>query len=89
MVAPNPSPFTHTGTCTYVVGRGIVAVVDPGPDDPAHVAALIAATEGERIAHSLVTHTHRDHSPAARRLAAATGAEIVGCAPHRPRHPGA
>ena len=84
LVAPNPSPFTFTGTCSYIVGRGAVAVIDPGPDDPAHRAALLAATQSERIAHILVTHTHRDHSPGARALSAATGAPILGCAPHSP-----
>jgi glyoxylase-like metal-dependent hydrolase (beta-lactamase superfamily II) len=82
IVAPNPGPFTFTGTCTYVVGEGEVAVIDPGPDDPGHVAALIAALKAEKIATVFVTHTHRDHSPAARRLQAETGAEIVGCGPH-------
>ena len=84
LVAPNPSPFTFTGTCSYVVGHGAVAVIDPGPDDSAHRAALLAATAGARIAHILVTHTHRDHSPGARALSEATGARIVGCAPHVP-----
>ncbi|GGH12346.1 MBL fold metallo-hydrolase [Alsobacter metallidurans] len=82
MVAPNGGPFTFTGTCTYVVGHGAVAVIDPGPDDPAHIAALQAALAGERVAQIVVTHTHRDHSPGARLLAAATGAPIVGCGPH-------
>ena len=81
LLADNPSPFTFTGTQTYVVGSGEVAVIDPGPDDPAHVAALIAALAEERVANILVTHTHRDHSPASRPLAAATGARILGCAP--------
>ena len=80
LLAPNPSAFTFTGTQTYIVGTGEVAVIDPGPDSAAHVAALLAALEGERIAAILCTHTHRDHSPAARALKAATGAEIVGCA---------
>ena len=84
MVAPNPGPFTFTGTCVYVVGEGDVAVIDPGPDDPAHVAALLAALSGEKITKILATHTHRDHSPAARRLQEATGAEIIGCAPYFP-----
>jgi glyoxylase-like metal-dependent hydrolase (beta-lactamase superfamily II) len=84
MIAPNPGPFTFTGTCTYVVGEGRVAVIDPGPDDPAHVAALVAALAGETVSHIVVTHTHRDHSPAARHLQAATGAPIVGCARHVP-----
>ena len=81
LLAPNPSPFTYTGTQTYIVGRGDVAVIDPGPDIPAHVEALLAALEGERVAAIVCTHTHRDHSPASRPLAAATGAPIVGCAP--------
>ena len=84
MVRPNPSPFTFRGTNTYVVGHGAVAVIDPGPDEPGAVETLLAALGGERVSHILVTHTHRDHSPAARPLAAATGAEIIGCAPHRP-----
>jgi glyoxylase-like metal-dependent hydrolase (beta-lactamase superfamily II) len=81
ILAPNPSPFTYTGTQTYVVGAGEVAVIDPGPDLPEHVEALVAAVEGERVAAILCTHTHRDHSPASRPLQAATGAPIVGCAP--------
>lgn len=83
LVAPNPGPFTFTGTCTYLVGHGDVAVIDPGPDDAAHLAALSQALSGETVHAILVTHTHRDHSPAARRLAAATGAPILGCGPHR------
>jgi glyoxylase-like metal-dependent hydrolase (beta-lactamase superfamily II) len=82
VVASNGGPYTFTGTCSYIVGRGEVAVIDPGPDDPAHVAALLEAMEGERLAQIVVTHTHRDHSPAARALGDATGAPIVGCAPH-------
>lgn len=81
LLAPNPSPFTYTGTQTYIVGEGEVAVIDPGPDLPGHVEALTAALDGERVAAILCTHTHRDHSPASRPLAAATGAPIVGCAP--------
>ncbi|HWH17900.1 MAG TPA: MBL fold metallo-hydrolase [Allosphingosinicella sp.] len=81
LLAPNPSPFTFTGTQTYLVGRGEVAVIDPGPDLPEHVEALLAATEGERIAAIICTHTHRDHSPASRPLQEATGAPIIGCAP--------
>jgi glyoxylase-like metal-dependent hydrolase (beta-lactamase superfamily II) len=84
IVAPNPGPFTFTGTCTYVIGEGDVAVVDPGPDLPAHVGALLDGLEGEKIAAIFVTHTHRDHSPAARLLQQATGAEIIGCPPHFP-----
>ncbi|WP_442681522.1 MBL fold metallo-hydrolase [Sphingomonas sp. ASY06-1R] len=81
LLAPNPSAFTHTGTETYIVGRGEVAVIDPGPDLPEHVAAILAATAGERITAILCTHTHRDHSPASRPLQAMTGAPIIGCAP--------
>ncbi|MEO6635827.1 MAG: MBL fold metallo-hydrolase, partial [Devosia sp.] len=81
VLAPNPSPFTYTGTQTYLVGEGAVAVIDPGPDLPAHLEALTAALAGRRVAAILCTHTHRDHSPASRPLQAATGAPIVGCAP--------
>jgi glyoxylase-like metal-dependent hydrolase (beta-lactamase superfamily II) len=81
LLAPNPSPFTFTGTQTYLVGAGEVAVIDPGPDLPDHVEAILAALAGERVAAILCTHTHRDHSPASRAVAAATGAPIVGCAP--------
>jgi glyoxylase-like metal-dependent hydrolase (beta-lactamase superfamily II) len=81
VLAPNPSPFTYTGTQTYIVGDGDVAVIDPGPGLPAHVDALLDALGGARVAAILCTHTHRDHSPASRPLAAATGAPIVGCAP--------
>ena len=80
LLAGNPSPFTYTGTQTYIAGAGEVAVIDPGPDLPEHVAAIMTATQGERIAAILCTHTHRDHSPASRPLAAATGAPIIGCA---------
>jgi glyoxylase-like metal-dependent hydrolase (beta-lactamase superfamily II) len=88
VLAPNPSPFTFTGTQTHIVGRGIVAVIDPGPDLPAHVEALLGAVRGERIAAILCTHTHRDHSPAARALQASTGAPIIGCAPLAPNGAG-
>ena len=82
VVAPNPGPFTYHGTGTYIVGHGDVAVIDPGPDIPSHVAALLAALGGERVSHILVTHTHRDHSPAAAALKAATGAPTLGFGPH-------
>jgi len=81
VLAPNPSAFTYTGTQTYLVGRGEVAVIDPGPDIEAHVEAILGATAGERIVAIVCTHTHRDHSPATRALKAATGAPIIGCAP--------
>ncbi len=87
IVAPNPGPMTFRGTNTYVVGRGEVAVIDPGPDLPDHVDALLAVLDGERVAHIVVTHTHRDHSPAARLLRARTGAPIVGCVPFAPARP--
>ena len=75
--APNPSPMTHTGTNTWLVGDGEVAVIDPGPEDDAHLDAILAALgPGERVGHILVTHAHRDHSPLARRLAARTGAPV-------------
>lgn len=83
VLAYNPSPFSYTGTQTYIVGTGEVAVIDPGPlgDDPAHVEALIRILAGEKIVAIMCTHTHRDHSPAAAPLAAATGAPVIGCAP--------
>jgi glyoxylase-like metal-dependent hydrolase (beta-lactamase superfamily II) len=70
----NPSPFTFTGTVSYIVGKGKVAIIDPGPDNEAHAAALLDAVRGETVTHILVTHTHRDHSPNTARLKAATGA---------------
>ena len=85
LVAPNPGPMTFTGTCTYVVGAGgTVAVIDPGPDLPAHRDAILGVAGAARISHIVVTHTHRDHSPGARPLAALTGAQVVGCAPYAP-----
>ncbi len=81
-VIDNPSPFTFTGTCCYVVGHGRVAVIDPGPGRDGEAEALLAALDGEEVSRILVTHTHRDHSPGARRLKALTGARIAGCAPH-------
>src|SRR5437868_3315069 len=82
VVARNPSPFTFKGTGTYIVGRGSVAVIDPGPALPEHVAALLAALDGETVSHILVTHTHLDHSPAAAALKSATGAPTLGFGPH-------
>ncbi|WP_404369163.1 MBL fold metallo-hydrolase [Sphingomonas sp. MMS24-J45] len=81
VLAPNPSPFTHTGTQVHLVGTTDLAVIDPGPETPDHIAALLAAIAGRPVRAILITHTHRDHSPASRPLAAATGAPIVGCAP--------
>ncbi|HVC50708.1 MAG TPA: MBL fold metallo-hydrolase [Stellaceae bacterium] len=82
IVARNPGPFTFKGTGTYVVGDGEVAVIDPGPDLPEHVDALLASLAGESVTHILVTHTHRDHSPAAAAVKAATGAPTYGFGPH-------
>ena len=81
VLAPNPSAFTHTGTQSYVVGTRDLAVIDPGPADEAHVAALLRAIDGRPVTAIVLTHHHRDHSPASRPLAAATGAPIVGAAP--------
>lgn len=87
VVANNPGPITFTGTCSYIVGRGHVAIVDPGPDLPDHVDALLQAVRGETVTHILVSHTHRDHSPASRAVQAATGAPILGCSVHRTARP--
>jgi glyoxylase-like metal-dependent hydrolase (beta-lactamase superfamily II) len=87
IVASNPGPFTFKGTCTYIVGRGEVAVIDPGPADEAHIAQILASIAGERVGAIVVTHTHRDHSPGSRLLQAATGAPIVGCGSHRRSRP--
>ena len=84
IVAPNAGPMTFKGTNTYVVGHGDVAVIDPGPDLPGQLEAILAGLPGERVSTILVTHTHADHSPGARPLRALTGAPIIGCAPHRP-----
>jgi len=78
----NPSAMTFTGTQTYLVGEGEIAVIDPGPERPAHHAAIMAATAGARVAAILVTHSHRDHSPAARALAAETGAPVIAFGRH-------
>ena len=77
----NPSPFTFKGTVSYIVGRGKVAIIDPGPDDPAHIAALLDAVRGETVTHIFVTHTHRDHSPGVPAIKAATGATGAGRRP--------
>ena len=82
VIARNPSAFTFHGTGTYIVGHGRVAVIDPGPDDPAHVDALCAALAGEQVSAIVVTHTHLDHSPAAAALKARSGAPTYGFGPH-------
>lgn len=81
-ICSNAGPFTASGTCSYIVGNGRVAIIDPGPEDEAHLAALLDAVAGEEIEAIVVTHTHRDHSPGARLLQAKTGAPIIGCGPH-------
>ncbi|MGA1800510.1 MBL fold metallo-hydrolase [Sphingomonas sp. 4RDLI-65] len=81
VLAPNPSPYTYTGTQTHIVGTTDLAVIDPGPDDPAHLDALVRAIDGRPVTAIVVTHHHRDHSPATRPLKALTGAPIVGAAP--------
>lgn len=78
VMAKNPGPFTYLGTGVYIVGRGEVAVIDPGPDLPEHLEALQAALAGERVTDILVTHTHMDHSPLAHPLAELTGAVVRG-----------
>jgi glyoxylase-like metal-dependent hydrolase (beta-lactamase superfamily II) len=87
VMCDNPGPFTFKGTMSYIVGRGKVAIVDPGPDDERHVKALLDAVRGETVTHIVVTHTHRDHSPAVPALKAATGATVYAEGPHRAARP--
>ena len=87
LLANNPGPFTFKGTVSYIIGRGNIAILDPGPDDQAHIAALLHAVRGETVTHILVTHTHRDHSPAAAALKQATGAKTYAEGPHRAARP--
>lgn len=77
IVANNPGPFTFKGTNTYIVGRGNVAVIDPGPDDPDHIDAILQAVKGERISHILITHTHRDHTDGIAPLKEHTDAPVL------------
>src|SRR5512134_3472108 len=83
----NPGPFTYKGTVSYILGHGQVAIIDPGPLDEAHIAALLDAVRGETVTHIFVTHTHRDHSPAVPRIKAATGAIVLAEGPHRAARP--
>ena len=83
----NPSPFTFTGTVSYIVGRGKVAIIDPGPDNAAHAQALLDAVRGETVTHIVVTHTHNDHSPNTPRIKAATGAPVYAEGVHRASRP--
>jgi glyoxylase-like metal-dependent hydrolase (beta-lactamase superfamily II) len=87
ILCDNPSPFTFTGTVSYIVGQGKVAIIDPGPDNEAHAQALLDAVRGETVTHILVTHTHRDHSPNTARIKAATGATVYAEGPHRASRP--
>src|SRR5260370_16631231 len=87
ILADNPGPFTFKGTLSYIVGRGRVAIIDPGPRDERHTAALLDAVRGETVTHIIITHTHRDHSPGAAPVKAATGAPTYGEGPHRPARP--
>jgi len=87
VMANNPGPFTFKGTLSYIVGRGKVAIVDPGPEDAAHTQALLDAVRGETVTHIFVTHTHRDHSPGVRALKAQTGATVYAEGPHRAARP--
>lgn len=84
VTAPNASAFTFHGTNSYIVGRDTLAVIDPGPDDERHLKTLLDAIDGRPVSHIFVSHTHRDHSPLARRLKAATGALVLAEGPHRP-----
>lgn len=87
LLCDNPSPFTFKGTVSYIVGRGEVAIIDPGPDDPRHIAALLDAVRNESVKHVFVTHTHVDHSPGAARVKEATGAPTFAEGPHRAARP--
>src|SRR6202049_2379201 len=87
VLARNAGPFTFTGTCTYIVGDGELAIIDPGPEDPEHLKAVLDAVRGETGAHMLVTHSHVDHSPGAAAMKAATGARVFAQGPHRASRP--
>ena len=91
VLCENPSPFTFTGTVSYIVGPmhegGNVAIVDPGPDNEPHAQALLAAVKGENVTHIFVTHTHKDHSPNTGRIKAATGATVYAEGVHRASRP--
>lgn len=87
VMCDNPGPFTFKGTVSYIIGRGKVAIVDPGPDDPAHIGALLDAVRNETVTHIFVTHTHRDHSPAVPAIKHATGATVYAEGVHRAARP--
>ena len=87
ILVDNPSPFTFKRTLSYIIGRGKVAIIDSGPLDQKHLDALLDAVRGETVTHIVITHTHRDHSPAAAQVKAATGAITYGEGPRRPARP--
>jgi glyoxylase-like metal-dependent hydrolase (beta-lactamase superfamily II) len=87
VMADNPGPFTFKGTMSYIIGRGQVAIVDPGPADGRHIGALLDAVRNETVTAIFVTHTHRDHSPAVPAIKAATGATVYAEGPHRAARP--
>lgn len=82
VIANNPGPYTYTGSGTYIIGEGDIAVIDPGPNDDAHLEALLKTIDGERVTHILITHTHLDHCGLAMKFAAATGAPLIGFGAH-------
>jgi glyoxylase-like metal-dependent hydrolase (beta-lactamase superfamily II) len=87
----NPGPFTHNGTCSYLLGQNECVLIDPGPEDEKQLAAILAALNGRPLRAILITHCHMDHSPLARRLAARTGAPVLAQGPYKPAralHPG-
>ncbi|TPI44863.1 MBL fold metallo-hydrolase [Mesorhizobium sp. B2-9-1] len=87
ITARNPGPFTFHGTNSYLVGSDTLAVIDPGPEDDAHLETLLKAIGGRPVSHIFVSHTHRDHSPLAARLKELTGAPTLAEGPHRPARP--
>jgi glyoxylase-like metal-dependent hydrolase (beta-lactamase superfamily II) len=87
VLCDNPGPFTFSGTVSYILGSGKVAIIDPGPDNEAHAKALLDAVRGETVTHIFVTHTHRDHSPNSARLKQVTGAIVYAQGPHRASRP--
>jgi len=87
VMCDNPGPFTFKGTMSYIVGRGKVAIIDPGPDSETHAKVLLDAVRGETVTHILLTHTHRDHSPGTALIKAATGATVYAEGPHRASRP--
>lgn len=82
VIANNPGSFSFTGTGTFVIGKGKVAIIDPGPLLTDHIEAILRGIEGETVTHILVSHTHLDHSPAARVIKERTGAPTYGYGPH-------